>query len=74
MNSLNVTPPGGWRWKCPIHGVSLKADFFDDLLVKVIGYLRANKLTLHEDMVAGLQDDMCKQNGWGEPVCRQVEG
>lgn len=66
-------PPGGWRWKCPVHGVVFKADVFPELLAKVFVYKKANKLGIPGDMAAGLQDDMCRQNGWDASVYRVVE-
>jgi len=44
--------------------------FYPELLEKVLGYLRANRLEIPEDPSAWLQDEMCNQNAWGEETCR----
>ena len=72
MNSLDLVPPGGWRWKCPIHGTAFQADIFIELLIKVTGYLRANRMELPKDPVAWLQDSICRQHKWGPETCRSV--
>lgn len=65
-------PPGGWRWKCPLHGVAFKAEFFPELLEKVVGYLEANKMQVPLDPSGWLQNAMCAQNRWGPETCRPV--
>lgn len=73
LNSLELVPPGGWRWKCPTHGVVFKADFFPELLEKVTGYQRANRMELPENPAAWLQNQVCRQGGWGPETCRLLE-
>jgi hypothetical protein len=74
LNSLETVPPGGWRWQCPIHGTRFKADYFPELLEKVVGYRSANKMELPQNPAAWLQDEICRQHGWGPETCRLVEG
>lgn len=74
LNSIETVPPGGWRWKCPTHGIVFRADFFPQLLEKVVSYLHANKMKLPENPAAWLQDATCTQNRWGPETCRTVEG
>jgi hypothetical protein len=73
LNSLMVEPPGGWRWKCSVHGVTFKGEFFPELLEKVTGYLVANKMGMPKNLAAWLQDEMCRQNGWGPETCHSFE-
>ena len=74
LNSLELVPPGGWRWHCKTHDVLLKADFFPELLEKVAGYQRANRMELPENPAAWLQDQICRQRAYGPETCRPVEG
>lgn len=69
LRSLQVEPPGGWRWKCPIYGASFTAFFFADLSKKVKGYLTANRIHTPKDFDAWLQDDLCRRNLWGPEIC-----
>lgn len=73
LNSLQVVPPGGWRWKCSKFGTKFEAKFFPELLEKVIGYKRANRMALPENPAEWLQDELCRQHGWGPETCRSVE-
>lgn len=72
INDLSIDPPGGWRWECEKHGTRLKANTFVELLSKVNAYLRANGIEVHGDRVAWLQNQMCYQNNWEEPICSKV--
>jgi hypothetical protein len=73
LGDLDLIPPGGWRWTCEKHGTKLKGDTFLELLLKVNAYLRANGIEVQGDRVAWLQNELCIQNGWGEPTCRWVQ-
>ena len=73
LNSLGVVPPGGWRWKCPLHGTEFKAENFPQLWEKVGGYLKANRMEMPEDPVVWLQDATCRQNDWGPETCYTVD-
>jgi hypothetical protein len=72
LNSLDLDPPGGWRWHCDVHDLTLRASTFTDLLFKVNSYLRANGIVVDGDRVAWLQDAMCRQHGWGKETCTEV--
>ena len=72
LKSVDNVPPGGWRWRCPTHGVTVNADFFPELLRKVTNYQRANKMEVADDPIAWLQDATCRQNEWGPETCRPV--
>lgn len=69
LNSLDLDPPGGWRWKCEVNELTLRDESFADLLFKVNSYLKANRIEVHGDRAAWLQDVMCRQNGWGKETC-----
>ena len=55
LNNLDLDPLGGWRWKCEVNELTLKAGLFIELLLKVNSYLRANGIPLPGDrgMVTG---------------------
>ena len=67
-----LIPPGGWRWTCERHGIKFKADFYPELLAKVMNYLKANKMEVQGSPDAWLQDCMCNQNHWGPETCREI--
>jgi len=65
LNSSDMDPLGGWRWHCDLHYLTLRADSFTNLLLKVNSYLRANEIVVPSDRVAWLQDAMCRQKPVG---------
>jgi len=62
--STDLIPPGGWRWTCKVHNITLEAKFFNELLFKVNGYLKANDIFVPGDHVTWLLNELREQNGW----------
>jgi hypothetical protein len=73
LRDVTLIPPGGFRWKCGLHGVRIKADFFPELLENVRAYMLANHMEMPVDLSGYLQDELCEQNGWGDGTCHSVE-
>ena len=64
LTSTDLMPPGGWKWRCGEHGAVLEAPFFNELLFKVNGYLRANGIPVEGSKIDWLKDQLCQQNDW----------
>lgn len=69
----SVIPKGGWIYIHKPTGTTIKAKTWNELVSRVRGYRVANGIALGPNFEEQLGEDVCKQQGWGSPVCEEQE-
>lgn len=68
--TYDVSPPkGGWTFVVPETGIELRGASASGLRGKVLQHMKANSLPIPADYVAWFEDAMCRQQGYGAPLC-----
>lgn len=66
-------PKNGWTFVVPETGVELRGASAVGLRGKVLQHMRANSLPIPADYVEWFEDAMCRQQGYGSPLCGPPE-
>jgi hypothetical protein len=69
----DVVPKNGWVYTHESTGTTIKAKSWNELVKRVRGYRVANGITLGPNFEEQIGEDVCKQQGWGDPVCVEQE-
>lgn len=54
-------PPNGWRYTIPENGLTLTADFFEQLYGRILAHRRSNNLPIPEGYRAFVEDAACNE-------------
>lgn len=69
----DVMPSGGWAYTQESTGTTIKARTWNELLRRIRNYRIANGIPLGPDFEETIGSDICRQQNWGEPGCREEE-
>lgn len=67
----DVVPKDGWIYVHESTGMTIKAKSWNELVKRVRTYRLANGISLGPNFEETVGETVCKQQGWGAPVCME---
>lgn len=69
----DVVPKDGWTYVQQSTGMTIKAKSWNELLRRIRNYRVANGIPLGPNFEEQIGEDVCRQQGWGSPICENQE-
>lgn len=69
----DVVPKEGWTYVQDSTGTTIKGKSWNELVSRVRNYRIANGIALGQNFEERLGEEVCRQQGWGSPVCEEQE-